>query len=110
MPADYQLLMQHCWATEPSARPKISRVLECLQYMVRQRQQQQQSARDGTYSEPGPLPVLLSMPPPRKQQPWQHQMQRAADLKVSLGMRGRLICIFTKNALSTGKPSSQNHI
>jgi hypothetical protein len=83
MPSDYQLLMQHCWATEPSARAPISRVLECLQYMVRQRQQQQQAA-DGTTSDPGPLPVLLSMPPPSKQQPWQHQMQRAAALKVRL--------------------------
>jgi hypothetical protein len=94
MPADYQLLMQHCWATEASARPKISRVLEALQYMVRQRQQQQQGA-DGTSSELGPLPVLLSMPLPRKQQPWQHQMQRAAVLKVSAVVRSHAVVLAT---------------
>jgi hypothetical protein len=25
MPADYQLLMEHCWASDPAARPNVDR-------------------------------------------------------------------------------------
>eukprot|EP00878_Enallax_costatus_P018623 GHUV01019614.1.p1 GENE.GHUV01019614.1~~GHUV01019614.1.p1 ORF type:complete len:911 (+),score=211.03 GHUV01019614.1:148-2880(+) len=39
MPADYQLLMEHCWATDPADRPSIDRVLECLRYMIHERHQ-----------------------------------------------------------------------
>jgi hypothetical protein len=96
MSADYQLLMQHCWATEPAARPSISRVLECLRYMISERQQQllQISTTDGTHavsaaqrslvSDPLPQPELLASPPPRKTQHWwqQQHMQRLALMKM----------------------------
>lgn len=94
MPADYQLLMQHCWATEPAARPSISRVLECLRYMISERQQQQLQdiTSGGTHAVSAaqralvsdPLPELLASPPPRKTQHWwqQQHMQRLALMKM----------------------------
>ncbi|KAF8061385.1 Acad10 [Scenedesmus sp. PABB004] len=39
IPADYQLLMEHCWATEPADRPKAPRVVECLNLMIAERRQ-----------------------------------------------------------------------
>lgn len=87
MPANYQLLMQHCWATDLEARPTISRVLECLEYMLQERQQQRlagPAASAERQAVSAPLPLLLQSPPPRKQQHWwQHQnVQRLALLKV----------------------------
>lgn len=94
MPADYQLLMQHCWATDPAARPSVSRVLECLRYMISERQQQLQSTTAGTHaagaaqrtlaSDPLPQPELLASPPPRKTQHWwqQQHMERLALMKM----------------------------
>jgi hypothetical protein len=37
MPADYQLLMQSCWASSPADRPSIVRVLDCLDAMIEER-------------------------------------------------------------------------
>lgn len=91
MPADYQILMQHCWATDAAARPGINRVLECLQYMIAQREQPHLAHADrpaglwgATWSASAPLPILLASQPPRKQQWWQqpHLMQRASFVKL----------------------------
>lgn len=86
MPASYQLLMQHCWATELSARPTITRVLECLDYMVREKQQ---AAAGGNAPEGGaasdPLPHLLANPPQRKAHWWQSQHLRRASLLRAMG-------------------------
>jgi hypothetical protein len=37
MPADYELLMESCWAASPSDRPSIVRVLDCLDAMIEER-------------------------------------------------------------------------
>jgi hypothetical protein len=37
MPADYQLLMQSSWASNPADRPSIIRVLDCLDAMIKER-------------------------------------------------------------------------
>lgn len=41
MHEDYSLLVTSCWAIEPSQRPSITAVLECLGLMIQERQQQQ---------------------------------------------------------------------
>jgi len=89
MPADYQILMQHCWATDPDARPSISRVLECLQHMITERQHKARGSMDVQAGGPGrlaasaPLPLLLQSAPPSKQHWWQlHAMQRLSLMKM----------------------------
>lgn len=77
-------------------RPSISRVLECLRYMISERQQRLQStttadthaagaAQHTLASDPLPQPELLASPPPRKTQHWwqqQQHMQRLALMKM----------------------------
>lgn len=84
--------MQHCWATEPSARPSVSRVLECLQYMIRERQQQAAASSSGDAGgatqlvASDPLPHLLANPPQRKQAHWwQAPHVRKASLLKAVG-------------------------
>jgi hypothetical protein len=84
--------MQHCWATEPSARPAVGRVLECLQYMIRERQQQAAASSSGAAGGPtpcvasDPLPHLLANPPQRKQiHWWQAPHVRKAALVKGVG-------------------------
>uniref|UniRef100_A0A383WBA4 Protein kinase domain-containing protein n=1 Tax=Tetradesmus obliquus TaxID=3088 RepID=A0A383WBA4_TETOB len=38
MPEDYSLLLTSCWAIEPSERPSIAAVLDCLKLMITERQ------------------------------------------------------------------------
>lgn len=98
MPSDYQQLMEHCWASQPSARPTISQVLECLHYMIsvrRQQHQQQPAATGGSacttaaevsqdVAATGPLPHLLTRSPPQRQQPsWQKHQQLGCELSSS---------------------------
>lgn len=77
MPPDYELLMQQCWAPEPTDRPSVPVLRQCLQVMLQDRQQrvdaaaaaggeqqpQQQAA--GCASPPGDavLPALQAMLP-----------------------------------------------
>lgn len=84
--------MQHCWATEPSARPSVSRVLECLQYMIRERQQQAAASSSDAAGGPSPcvasdpLPHLLATAPQRKQTHWwQAPHVRKASLLKGVG-------------------------
>eukprot|EP00879_Flechtneria_rotunda_P026893 GHRR01028733.1.p1 GENE.GHRR01028733.1~~GHRR01028733.1.p1 ORF type:complete len:480 (+),score=149.90 GHRR01028733.1:863-2302(+) len=44
VPPDYLLLMKHCWATNPSDRPSMDGVLQCLDSMIQQRLQDRQPA------------------------------------------------------------------
>uniref|UniRef100_A0A383W352 Protein kinase domain-containing protein n=1 Tax=Tetradesmus obliquus TaxID=3088 RepID=A0A383W352_TETOB len=37
-PKDYAILMESCWAADPANRPKAERVVECLRYMIVERQ------------------------------------------------------------------------
>ncbi|WIA34800.1 hypothetical protein OEZ86_013102 [Tetradesmus obliquus] len=37
-PKDYAILMESCWAADPANRPKAERVVECLVYMIVERQ------------------------------------------------------------------------
>lgn len=34
MPADYELLMEACWAAAPADRPSTMRLLDCLDAMI----------------------------------------------------------------------------
>lgn len=52
MPADYQQLMQKCWATQPPDRPTASAAVECLQYMIQQRQSQTSGSADAPIAPP----------------------------------------------------------
>ncbi|KAF8061383.1 roco8 [Scenedesmus sp. PABB004] len=66
MPPDYQLLMEHCWATESANRPSIDRVLECLRFMVLERQGHAAGAPAGgggaACGAGGAPPALLARP------------------------------------------------
>lgn len=37
MPADYQLLLEHCWASDPADRPSADKLLGCLSVMAAER-------------------------------------------------------------------------
>lgn len=37
MPADYQLLMERCWASDPSDRPSADKLVSCLRVMAAER-------------------------------------------------------------------------
>jgi hypothetical protein len=52
MPTDYQRLMQQCWATQPPDRPTASAAVECLQYMIQQRQGQTSGSADAPIAPP----------------------------------------------------------
>jgi hypothetical protein len=71
MPADYQLLMEHCWATDPEGRPSVERLLECLKFMIRERQDADElSSSSGlphSKSAPSPMALLKQLPDKRKQ-------------------------------------------
>eukprot|EP00775_Hariotina_reticulata_P003313 gene3313-3589_t len=70
MPADYQLLMEHCWATDPQDRPTVDRLLEFLAYMVSEREESVAAAsasKPGIFHPKAPhLPSLLFQPLPEK--------------------------------------------
>jgi hypothetical protein len=38
MPADYQLLMERCWSSDPADRPTINKIIGCLKVMAAERQ------------------------------------------------------------------------
>lgn len=40
MPEDYELLMKRCWSAEPSDRPTVDMLLDCLDLMIEDRQEQ----------------------------------------------------------------------
>eukprot|EP00775_Hariotina_reticulata_P003316 gene3316-3593_t len=71
MPADYQLLMEHCWATDPECRPSVDRLLECLRFMIRERQDSDEEASPSglqhSKSAPSPMALLKQLPDKRKQ-------------------------------------------
>ncbi|WIA14609.1 hypothetical protein OEZ85_003117 [Tetradesmus obliquus] len=73
MPSDYALLMQSCWAAEPGERPGISRVLQCLDSMIKERRKR--LSIDDT-----------SLPPPEHSQlqPWQQQHRSSKSSWVPL--------------------------
>ncbi|WIA34798.1 hypothetical protein OEZ86_013101 [Tetradesmus obliquus] len=52
MPSDYRLLMENCWATEPTNRPTADRIIECLRYMIIERQRNLAGSRQGTPGTP----------------------------------------------------------
>lgn len=92
MPADLQILMEHCWSSDPAARPSIDRVLQCLEFMVSERQQLPAAGGAGggvgTPSASAPMPSLLTSQPLRKQQHWWQQPQflsRHVPLLMQLG-------------------------
>eukprot|EP00878_Enallax_costatus_P043713 GHUV01051772.1.p1 GENE.GHUV01051772.1~~GHUV01051772.1.p1 ORF type:complete len:370 (-),score=77.77 GHUV01051772.1:1193-2194(-) len=37
MPADYLLLMDHCWAADPADRPTAVRLIQCIEFMILER-------------------------------------------------------------------------
>jgi hypothetical protein len=86
MPADYELLMEKCWAASPDDRPSIVRVLDCLDAMIEERALQAAAEEvqeaEAAAEEAGSAEVLRETPrdqtacvaiPTNKQQQQQQQ-------------------------------------